>query len=320
FCRLATFPGRQLSPGKSSSPVLVFLVVSKEELIVLVDRIEFGALDDVISGLTNAERQAAHALVLELARGFDYVNLNSDTSSEEPIRVTPGMVSHIDDIVQSVSIQDKPSSYVGAAGGSTPKPSKTKAKFCSLSSENLCEGIDCSIPRKVVETVFSEDDLSIIVSQIGKPIMLDSYTSSMCIESWGRSSFARCLIEINANGVLKKSLNVGVPLIEGLGFTIERVNIEYKPKTTANVPMKGATNVSNASKFGMSQVSSLLKKQPPKAIVPSTKEGNITMFNSYAAFDDENEEEVDNMYDESANLLNSTKTCGSSSSFTVAAG
>ncbi|GJZ90610.1 zinc knuckle CX2CX4HX4C containing protein [Tanacetum coccineum] len=47
--------------------------------------------------------------------------------------------------------------------------------------------------------VFSEDGLSIIASQIGKPIMLDSYTSTMCTESWGRSSFARCLIEINVD-------------------------------------------------------------------------------------------------------------------------
>nr|GEZ66916.1 hypothetical protein [Tanacetum cinerariifolium] len=75
---------------------------------------------------------------------------------------------------------------------------------------------------------FSEDKLSIIASQIGKHIMLESYTSSMCIESWGRSSFARCLIEINADDVLKESLTMGVPLIEGSGFTIETVTIEYE--------------------------------------------------------------------------------------------
>ncbi|GJR44363.1 hypothetical protein Tco_1312466 [Tanacetum coccineum] len=193
----------------------------------------------------------------------------SDTSSEEPIRVTPGMVSHIDDIVQSVSIQDKPSSYVGAAGGSTPEPSKTKANFRSLYSENLCEGVNYSIPRKVVETVkihdvpiqvFSEDGLSIIASQIGKPIMLDSYTSSMCIESWGRSSFSGCLIEINVGDVLKESLIVGVPLIEGSGFTIETINIEYEWKpprcdiygfqTVGKKKKKGKSKAYNGGQFG----------------------------------------------------------------------
>ncbi|GJS93426.1 putative reverse transcriptase domain-containing protein [Tanacetum coccineum] len=73
---------------------------------------------------------------------------------------------------------DKPSSYVDAVGGSKSEPSKSKTNFCSLFLENLCEGANFSIPRKVVEMVFSEDGLSIIASQIGKPVMLDSYTSS----------------------------------------------------------------------------------------------------------------------------------------------
>ncbi|GJR45982.1 PAC motif-containing protein [Tanacetum coccineum] len=221
--------------------------------------------------------------------------------------------------------------------------------------------------------------------------MLDSYTSSMCIESLGRSSFARCLIEINADDVLKESLTMSVPLIEGLGFIIEIVNIEYEwkpprydlckifghvqdhcpkkaslppsvdtlivektndgfqtvgkkkkkgkskstnggqfgghsvkqnvryePKATANVPMKGAMNTGNASKSGLSQVSTLLKNQPHKVNVPPTKDGNITMSNSYVALDDESKEEIKNVYDESTNVLISTKTGGSSSTFTVA--
>ncbi|GKE04711.1 hypothetical protein Tco_1396729 [Tanacetum coccineum] len=81
---------------------------------------------------------------------------------------------------------------------------------------------------KVVKMIFSEDGFSIIASQICKPIMLDSYTSSMCIESWGGSNFACCLIEINVKDVLKKSLTIGVPLIEDTGFTIETVTIEYE--------------------------------------------------------------------------------------------
>nr|GEY61399.1 zinc knuckle CX2CX4HX4C [Tanacetum cinerariifolium] len=77
---------------------------------------------------------------------------------------------------------------------------------------------------------FSEDGLSIIVSNIGKPIILDSYTSSMCIESRGRSSFARCLIEINAKDVLPESLTIVVPLIENTGFTIKTATVEYEWK------------------------------------------------------------------------------------------
>ncbi|GKB24300.1 zinc knuckle CX2CX4HX4C containing protein [Tanacetum coccineum] len=36
--------------------------------------------------------------------------------------------------------------------------------------------------------VFEEDGISLIATFIGKPVMLDSYTSSMCNDSWGRSS------------------------------------------------------------------------------------------------------------------------------------
>ncbi|GJW03283.1 reverse transcriptase domain-containing protein [Tanacetum coccineum] len=54
-------------------------------------------------------------------------------------------------------------------------------------------------------------------------------------------------------------------------------------------PKKGATILGSASKS-----SSVLKNQPLKAIVHPTKEGNITMSNSYAALDDESKEDVEN--------------------------
>ncbi|GJU13615.1 ARID DNA-binding domain-containing protein [Tanacetum coccineum] len=43
---------------------------------------------------------------------------------------------------------------------------------------------------------FSEDGLSIIATKLGNPLMLDSYTSDMCMQSWGRSSYARAMIDL----------------------------------------------------------------------------------------------------------------------------
>ncbi|GJV18899.1 hypothetical protein Tco_1367919 [Tanacetum coccineum] len=137
------------------------------DLDVLIKDIEAGNHEELLSGMTNNKSEAAmDALVLLWLK-----NLNVDESP----------------IVQSVSIKDKLGSYITVAVGSRQKPSTSrgskldpsisKAKFRSLFSENLCEGVYVSIPRKVVETVFSKDGLSIIASQIGKPIMLDSYTS-----------------------------------------------------------------------------------------------------------------------------------------------
>ncbi|GJS55231.1 hypothetical protein Tco_0628593 [Tanacetum coccineum] len=48
------------------------------------------------------------------------------------------------------------------------------------------------------ESWMIRDEISLIATQIGKLIMLDSFTSSRCIDSWGRSSFKRCLIEIRS--------------------------------------------------------------------------------------------------------------------------
>ncbi|GKA61620.1 retrovirus-related pol polyprotein from transposon TNT 1-94, partial [Tanacetum coccineum] len=81
---------------------------------------------------------------------------------------------------------------------------------------------------------------------------------------------------------------------------------------TTSALKKGATNVGNAS-----QSSSMLKKQPTTTTT-STNKGNITMSNSYAALGDEIDEDVENVYDESAKLFRTT-TGESSSSFRATA-
>ncbi|GKA08217.1 hypothetical protein Tco_0687548 [Tanacetum coccineum] len=45
---------------------------------------------------------------------------------------------------------------------------------------------------------FSEDGLSDIVTKLGT-LMLDSYTSDMCMQSWGRSSYAKVMIKLRAD-------------------------------------------------------------------------------------------------------------------------
>ncbi|GKC32202.1 hypothetical protein Tco_1039496 [Tanacetum coccineum] len=163
------------------------------DLDMLIKDIEAGKHDELLYGMTNDKRIAVMDTLIAMCELIE-----DENSPNDPI-------------IQYAYIHEKPNSYVGAAGGSKPKLRNLKANFRLLFSENLCEGADFSIPREIVET----------------PIMLDFYTSSMCIESWGRSSFARCLIEINVDDVLKESLTMGVPLTGGLGFTFETVTIDY---------------------------------------------------------------------------------------------
>ncbi|GKA08291.1 zinc knuckle CX2CX4HX4C containing protein [Tanacetum coccineum] len=210
--------------------------------------------------------------------------------------------------------------------------------------------------------VFEEDGISLIDTFISKPVMLDSYTSSMCNESWGRSSFARCLIEVNSEADLVDVVTIGIPSLSGDGFTKEtirveyewkpprcdickifghvhdhcskkvkkrkgkskstnggqfasplvKLNVRYEPKATTSAPKKRVTNVCNTSQSG-----SMLNSTSN-----SSNKDNLSMSNSFAALNDEKEddkEDIQNVYDESANLIQNIKADGSSS-FTAAAG
>ncbi|GJU62942.1 zinc knuckle CX2CX4HX4C containing protein [Tanacetum coccineum] len=86
-------------------------------------------------------------------------------------------------------------------------------------------------------------------------------------------------------------------------------NVRYEPKASTSAPKKVVTNVGNASNS-----SSLLKNT-----VNSPNQDNITSSNSFAALnEDVEEEEVENVFDEMANLFNSKS--GGRSSFTAAVG
>nr|GEX46816.1 hypothetical protein [Tanacetum cinerariifolium] len=75
---------------------------------------------------------------------------------------------------------------------------------------------------------YSDVGLSLISTQIGKPLMLDSYTSNMCMNSWGRSAYARVLIEIAADVELVKSLVIAIPVGYKEEHTFTTIDIEYE--------------------------------------------------------------------------------------------
>ncbi|MFS7912516.1 putative transcription factor interactor and regulator CCHC(Zn) family [Helianthus anomalus] len=75
---------------------------------------------------------------------------------------------------------------------------------------------------------YTEDGLSMIATAIGEPKMLDSYTSSMCTENWGRSSYARALVEISVENGFKDEIVIAVPELEGEGFCKVILSVEYE--------------------------------------------------------------------------------------------
>ncbi|GJT63142.1 hypothetical protein Tco_1006675 [Tanacetum coccineum] len=78
------------------------------------------------------------------------------------------------------------------------------------------------VPVSVKKGEVKLHGLSFIATQIGKPLLLDAFTSSMCKESWGRIGYAHALIE-------------------GDGYTkaVIRVEYEWKPPHCADCKIFG---------------------------------------------------------------------------------
>ncbi|GKC74407.1 hypothetical protein Tco_1120290 [Tanacetum coccineum] len=94
-------------------------------------------------------------------------------------------------------------------------------------------------------TAFSEDGLSAIATKLGTPLMLDSYTSDMCIQSWGRSSYARALIEVQVDVELKDNIVVVMPKLVRDGFY---TRIDECPKIIDSDVVKNMKKPSQATR------------------------------------------------------------------------
>ncbi|GJW95461.1 hypothetical protein Tco_0175133 [Tanacetum coccineum] len=219
------------------------------DLDVLIKDIKASKHDELLSGMTNDMCEAVMDALVAMCDSIQANNTNADAISCKILHVDDSTIVdalvaenlNVDEspIVLYVSIQNKPGFYIAAAGGSQPKPSAAggskldpsilKANFRSLFLENLCEGVNVSIPRKVVETVFSgRTALALSVSNRYALLCWIPIPPQCARSHWGVGSFARCLIEINAGRMLlRRRFTICGPLIEDTGFTIETVTIKY---------------------------------------------------------------------------------------------
>ncbi|GJW21456.1 putative reverse transcriptase domain-containing protein [Tanacetum coccineum] len=164
------------------------------------------------------------------------------------------------------------------------------------------------------------------------------------IQIW--SSFAWCLIEVNSEADLVDVVTIGIPSFSKDGFTKETIHVMTPPiVTTSNVitptvektndsfqtvgkkkKRNGKSKSTNAGQFTGPSVKHNVRYEP-KATTTAPKKGatykdNPSMSNSFSALYDEeedDEEHVENVHDESANLIQNIKADGSSS-FMAAAG
>nr|GEV55851.1 hypothetical protein [Tanacetum cinerariifolium] len=98
-------------------------------------------------------------------------------------------------------------------------------------------------------TAFSKDGLSVIATKLDTPLMRDSYTSYMYMQSWGRSNYARAMIELRADVELKDNNVVAMPKIKREGHYILGPKMGFKPqKEYRHVPKKFTASSSGNKK------------------------------------------------------------------------
>ncbi|GJV15148.1 zinc knuckle CX2CX4HX4C containing protein [Tanacetum coccineum] len=316
---------------------------------------------------------------VRLAKRFDSIQVEN---------IIPSKSKPSDPIIQSMVISTKATSYARVAGASAKDQQKVNYNFRSLMADPIFEGVNISIPRKVVEKCYYAKNnlaktwLKMIMmntkgffffkfdTQAGLEAVLQGgpwmiRNSLIILKKWSmdtrllKKELTRILIWVKLHdvpiqvfeedGLSLIAMFIGKPvMLDSLhifhvdGFTKETICVEYKwrppkcdlckifghvhdhfPKKVVCPPIITTSNVFTPvvekTNDGFQTVGKKKKRKgKSRTAGTSFKKDNITMSNSYSAFNDEEEDE-ENMYDESANLFPKTKTSGSSY-FTAAIG
>ncbi|GKD51415.1 putative reverse transcriptase domain-containing protein [Tanacetum coccineum] len=149
-------------------------------------------------------------------------------------------------------------------------------------------------------TPFSEDGLSVIVTKLDTPLMLDFYTPDMCMQSWGRSSYAKVMIELRADVELKDTIVVAMPKNCWGGDECPK-NLGLYVAKKSKIPSQAPRGVPVGPKVGFKPVKQLYRavsknnnvntSSNKKKDVESTKEGKPLKRVDYSS-DHDSEDEV----------------------------
>ncbi|GKE88272.1 hypothetical protein Tco_1565747, partial [Tanacetum coccineum] len=185
--------------------------------------------------------------VVQIVNTVDDVGKDSDTNSSST-KVTPGnsamnkegnLHDENDGLTPSkyTANLNKGTSYANLfTGGPSRKAINFRTLFTPARNEVDVDGF--FLGKRVAYHVFStmygldasKDGFCDIATKLGTLLMHDSYTSDMCIQSWGRSSYARALIEVQADVELKDNTVVAMHTLIGEGFYTCNVHVEYEWK------------------------------------------------------------------------------------------
>ncbi|GJS65119.1 zinc knuckle CX2CX4HX4C containing protein [Tanacetum coccineum] len=243
---------------------------------------------------------------------------------------------------------NKSTSYAGVAGGSAKDQPNVNSNFRTLVSDPVFDGINISIPRKVVEKVSTRFEHTLYGYFIGKRMafpVVEYYARN----NWAKHGLKRIMMNSKGFFFFKFDSRAGLEaVLEGGPWLIRKSPIILKkwsmwmllllvfhlflrmilPKKPSVLSMnggrpdvihkrrKGRSKSTNGGQF-TSPSDKHNVRYKPKATTSAPMKGTtylVIHLNRHLY-----EEEVENVYDESANLILNTKA-GGSSSFTAAAG
>ncbi|PWA75859.1 hypothetical protein CTI12_AA238320 [Artemisia annua] len=103
---------------------------------------------------------------------------------------------------------------------------KWEAGLCMVKPEPSKVPIWVKIYNVPLEA-WNTEGISSIASSVGNPIIMDRITASMCLRAYGRASFARVLVEVDASRELAESIEI---CYNKLGKSMNlRVGYDWKP-------------------------------------------------------------------------------------------
>ncbi|GJV74900.1 zinc knuckle CX2CX4HX4C containing protein [Tanacetum coccineum] len=355
--------------------------VDMESTKSILEEISLDKYDELVARMSTVDHKTYSEVIQILVEKF--VDPNKPTGAEIPcsdcnINECKVVGANAASNVQTTFNKATSVSFAGAASSSLSEPKRGKSNFRSLVSKNVCEGVELLIPMNAVETISNRLKTVIMNSKGFFFFKFDSKKGLedvlengpwmirnilIILKKWmmntstlkeeftripRRNRFARCLIEFNADTVLKESITMGIPLLDGPSFskemnamtipTVDMTNDGFqvvlnkrKSSKTGSTTNRSSVDVAayqfeDGSKPSSSFFSAYSKMGGRKA---PTNSSNILTSNPYdllsQEFDPENytrsgcdpnlvqddmesEEEVEVVFNETTNLLSSSIT------------
>ncbi|GJZ29908.1 zinc knuckle CX2CX4HX4C containing protein [Tanacetum coccineum] len=269
------------------------------DLQKLINDIDAGKHDELLSELTNEDRMETLEALGSICNSIKVDRNNAD--------VIPCKVSYADDsinlnvdestipsdpIVQSVDI-NKSTSYAGVAGGSAKDQPNINSNFRTLVADPVFDGVNISIPHKVVEKKWLMDTrlLKEELTRISIWVKLHDVPIQVFKED-GISLIAMFIGKSEAD--LVDVVTIGIPSLSEDDFTKETISVDGEVLHCCYFYVMLPLLLEKTND-GFQTVG---KKKKRKVI--QLRKDNLSMYNSFSALneeEDDDEEDVENVYD-----------------------